>query len=110
MEKVEEREGGREGGEVGEKGRGEREGRKGGEKGRGEREGRKGGEKGRGEREGRMATLEFEHDFYIPKLCAKNLYDEIIILTENLCCSCKVKVTDVSDHLLLDLKNVFFLI
>ena len=42
------------------------------------------------------------------KLCPKYLYDEIIILAENLCCSCKVKMTDVSDHLLLDLKkNVF---
>ena len=41
-------------------------------------------------------------------MCAKHVYDEIIILTENLCRSCKVEMTNVSDHLLLDIKkNVF---
>ena len=42
------------------------------------------------------------------KMCAKKLYDEIIVIAENLSSSAKVKMTDVSDHLLLDLKkNVF---
>ena len=42
------------------------------------------------------------------KLCAKHLYDENIILIENLCRSFKVEMTNVSDYLFLDLKkNVF---